>query len=215
MLTMKKPTWMFDQFEPFISTTTMLVHVDQLHNGYINKLNKRFGNTDILSVMPSNILKDPDAFLNIDDKQFYIDQMGGNVTHTLFWQCISPTKNAAKTSRNSQFLKAFNITHEFLAQKIVEEGLKRFGSGWVWGALTRDNQLALYSTKNHDTPYMRKQRPVFCIDVWEHAYFIDRFGDRESWLKNICTFINYETLDKVFLAHLEGKDILDTWVTKR
>jgi len=206
---MNRPVWSVNQFEPQISTITLDVHVNQLHQGYVDKLNKRFKDSGVLSIPPSRVLTDPDAYLSVDDKQFYIDQMGGNVTHTLFWKCITPQK---QNPADSKFLRTFGVSYDMLSKAIVSEGLKRFGSGWVWGALSKDKKLTIYSTKNHDTPYMRKQLPIFCVDVWEHAYFIDRFGNREAWLNCICQYLDFRNIDIFLDAHLRNIDILDSLV---
>lgn len=210
MLHVCKPLWSLDQFEPEISTLTMDVHVNQLHKGYVDKLNKRFGESGLLNISPSSVLSDPDAYLTSADKQFYIDQMGGNVAHTMFWKSISPNRR----QNTSKFLETYGLTHEDVVKAVLDEGLKRFGSGWVWGAISRDRRLTIYSTKNHDTPYMRKQKPIFCVDVWEHAYFIDRFGNREAWLKNVCGRLDYNNIDKFFEATQSDTDLLDQLVLR-
>ena len=111
-------------------------------------------------------------------------------------------------------------THPLIAlkKKIIESGLKRFGSGWVWGVLDpqKNFEFKLYSTRNHDTPYMRGHVPVFCVDVWEHAYFIDRHGNRKMWLEVICEFLDFDIIDQICQAQaLEGFDPVDLWVLNK
>ena len=45
------PLWSLDSFEPHISTETMFVHVNQLHKGYVDKLNAKFS-PRVLSIPP-------------------------------------------------------------------------------------------------------------------------------------------------------------------
>ena len=101
MLKQNLPHWNIQDFEPQISRETMNVHVNQLHKGYVDKLNKRFGGTQLLATPPSLVLQRLDGFLDTKDQTFYRNMMGGNVTHTLFWKVISPT--APTTYRDGAF----------------------------------------------------------------------------------------------------------------
>lgn len=210
MLTQNLPTWDIRDFEPHISVETMFVHVHKLHKGYVDKLNKRFGNSGLLSLDPSDVLRDLDGYLEDSDKEFYRNMMGGNVTHTLLWKCITPNPNPRY---QSQLLNDFGMSKSDIISKIKSEGLSRFGSGWVWGCIDPFRKtLKIYSTKNHDTPYMRKYVPLFCIDVWEHAYFLDDYGDRAKWLDAICEFIDWQAIDSIYNTFLDGQDPIDAWV---
>lgn len=210
MLTQSLPSWDIRDFEPHISSETMYVHVHQLHKGYVDKLNRRFSNTGLLGIEPSEVLRDLDGYLSGEDKEFYRNMMGGNVTHTLLWKCITPYPQARY---NSQLLSKLGLLKSGVVQRIKEEGLGRFGSGWVWGCIDPFRRtLKIYSTKNHDTPYMRKYIPLFCIDVWEHAYFLDDHGDRAKWLDIICQHIDWRAIDSIYQSFLDGQDPIDGWV---
>lgn len=213
MLTQCLPSWSIDAFEPLISSETLFVHVHKLHKGYVDKLNRHFENSKILTIPPSEILSDIKGYLDSKDQDFYQDMMGGNVTHNLFWKIISP--NPHRPNQNLPFFRDFKISPQALKAKIKQEGLARFGSGWVWGAIDSQGNLKIYSTKNHDTPYMRKQFPLFCIDVWEHAYFLDLHGDRKVWLDIICDKIDFDVINMIYTAHLQGSDLIDIWSLRK
>lgn len=214
MLERPEPSWSFDSFEPLISNETMSTHVLELHQGYVDKLNKwSQKNSFDLSVKPSEILMNLSRYLDEDQKDFFIDMMGGHVTHTLLWKTINPESKGVDYSK-SVFLNDYEISQGEVKKEIIKLGLDRFGSGWVWGVLDKRNEFKMYSTLNHNTPYMRKQMPLFCIDLWEHAYFIDRHGDRKSWLNAVCEFIDFNTIDEVYSNFLIGNNILDHWCLK-
>jgi len=185
MLTQSLPTWDIRDFEPHISVETMFVHVHKLHKGYVDKLNKRFASSGLLSIDPSDILRDLDGYLEGSDKEFYRNMMGGNVTHTLLWKCITPNPNPRY---QSQLLNDFGMSKSDIISKIKSEGLSRFGSGWVWGCIDPFRKtLKIYSTKNHD-------------------------GDRAKWLDAICEFIDWQAIDSIYNTFLDGQDPIDAWV---
>jgi superoxide dismutase, Fe-Mn family len=212
MLNLYRPWWNTSAFEPQISTLTLDVHINSLHQGYVDKLNKRLGNSELLSLPPSEVLSSLRSYMPRHLQEFYRNMMGGNVTHTLFWQVISPTVTNLKV-RDSAFLSDFRINPEALRKEIVKKGLARFGSGWVWGVLKGGEEFELYTTQNHDTPYMRKHTPLFCVDLWEHAYFLDDFGDRKVWLETITQYLDFKKIDEIYLSQVDRQeDIIDQWV---
>ncbi|HAM77031.1 MAG TPA: superoxide dismutase [Fe], partial [Alcanivorax sp.] len=50
-----------------------------------------------------------------------------------------------------------------------------FGSGWTWLVKTSDGGVDIVNTDDADTPiaHGNGQTPLFTVDVWEHAYYID------------------------------------------
>jgi len=209
MFRRKLPPWATNAFEPYISNKTMVTHTQVLHQGYVDKLNNRFGNTVFTGLPPSEVLSDPSAYLSPQDRQFYIDMMGGNLCHTLHWEVINP-KGTTRSVRELE--KALRLSVDEICAGIVELGLSRVGSGWVWGALDDRNEFVLYSTRNHNTPYMRRQTPIFCVDVWEHAYFLDQLADRKAYLENIVAFLDFSKISEILQAQLEGVDPINDWV---
>lgn len=207
MLRQNFPSWELDAFEPYISSETMFVHVNQLHKGYVDKLNREVS-TYILARKPSNVLRNLGSYF--DDtlmRDFYRDMMGGNVAHTLFWKSISPQIH------KGGYIKSVRKTSDAIISEVVAEGLKRVGSGWVWGVITQDRRFRIYSTRNHDVPYMRGHVPIFCVDLWEHAYFLDQHGDRKAWLENVCSFLDWDFINqRISNTLLNQPDELDFWV---
>ena len=75
---------------------------------------------------------------------------------------------------------------------------QRFGSGWAWLVVTKDNKLDIVSTANQDTPLGIGGRPVIGVDVWEHSYYIDYRNARpkylEAWFDNLVNWEHVEAL---------------------
>ena len=85
-------------------------------------------------------------------------------------------------------LKEYFESVEEFKNKMVAEGVARFGSGWAW--LVVDNgKLDVYSTPNGENPYKDGKFDVFGLDVWEHAYYLDYQNLRKKHIE--------EVLDKI------------------
>jgi Fe-Mn family superoxide dismutase len=204
-----EPSWDFNAFEPHISELAMFTHWNQLHKKYVtnlNELSKKYPN--IVNYKASDVLRNPNAYFDSEeDKTKYINNMGGHLCHTLFWYCISPQGTQKKT----QF---FDKNRKEIEKQMKEQGVARFGSGWSWLVLNKDNSLDCYSTQNHNTPFMRLQVPLLCVDLWEHAYYLDFLGFRKEWLDTIFNFIDWSKVDFILANYLnKGIYIIDDMLT--
>ena len=80
-----------------------------------------------------------------------------------------------------------------MLDKLQEEAVNHFASGWAWLVLDRGS-LRITSLHDADTPLVHEGMvPLFTLDVWEHAYYIDYRNERPKFagavLKNI---VNWE-----------------------
>jgi Fe-Mn family superoxide dismutase len=66
---------------------------------------------------------------------------------------------------------------EVFKNQFADAAEKQFGSGWAWLIVDKTGKLVVTSTANQDNPLMPKQiisgTPILCLDVWEHAYYLD------------------------------------------
>jgi Fe-Mn family superoxide dismutase len=46
-------------------------------------------------------------------------------------------------------------------------------------------ELEIYSTSNGDNPWKDDKSPVFGLDVWEHAYYLDYQNLRKKHLEEV------------------------------
>lgn len=215
-LVLPEVRWEFSDFYPYISEETLVVHLLQLHAGYIKRLNDwGIKNKGILEIPPSEVLSNLYRYLDDYDKTFYVNNMGGHVTHTLFWGIMNRSPKISVENIEATSLGAhFELKGSEFKKDLIDCGMSQFGSGWIWGCLDSSNNFRIYSTLNHNTPYMRKQKPLFCIDLWEHAYFLDSLGDRKSWIEKILNFIDFSIIDKIYQAHLDDLNVIDYWCMK-
>jgi len=51
---------------------------------------------------------------------------------------------------------------------------------------------------------MRGHFPLLCVDLWEHAYYLDYKSDREGFLKAIVGKINWDNVQKRWDAFTGG-----------
>lgn len=57
-----------------------------------------------------------------------------------------------------------------------------FGSRYAWLVCGNGGGLSVVKTPNQDCPITQGQWPLLCIDVWEHAYYLDYQNRRADYV---------------------------------
>ncbi|MFR9190156.1 MAG: superoxide dismutase [Anaerotruncus massiliensis (ex Togo et al. 2019)] len=98
---------------------------------------------------------------------------GGVWSHEFYFDCMTPKPaSACPCGTLAKAVDAAFGSCERLRDVMTQSALTRFGAGWAWLACDGDGRLRVLSTGNQDTPLPLGLRPVLCVDVWEHAYYL-------------------------------------------
>ena len=75
------------------------------------------------------------------------------------------------------------------SKTLAEEGANHFSNGWAWLVLDR-GKLKITSLHDADTPLVHDgMTPLFTLDVWEHAYYIDYRNERPKFADAVLSNI--------------------------
>ena len=75
-----------------------------------------------------------------------------------------------------------------------------FGSGWVWLASDYDGRLYIITKPNAGTPLNDSLVPLMCIDVWEHAYYLDYRNQRKQSVEDFWKIIDWDVVEERYRA---------------
>ena len=105
--------------------------------------------------------------------------------HSFFWQCLAPAKGQQPDGQARQADRGRLRQRRALLQKLQEEAVNHFASGWAWLVLDRGT-LRVTSLHDADTPIVHEGMvPLFTLDVWEHAYYIDYRNERPRFATTV------------------------------
>lgn len=181
----------FDALEPVIDAKTMEVHHDKHHATYVNNLNKAVENY-------------PEwASKSIEDLMIHLKEVpeeirtavrnngGGHYNHSLFWKMMAPVGTTElKGALLDKINESFGSFDEFKKQ-FAAAATGRFGSGWAWLVVDGD-KLAVVSSANQDCPLSEGKKPILCLDVWEHAYYLKYQNRRADYVDNFFHVVNWD-----------------------
>lgn len=185
-----------DALEPFIDRSTMEIHHSKHHAAYVNNLNNAIKGTEAENKSILEILE------NASNYSLAIrNNGGGHYNHSLFWKLLSPYKTKISDELLNEINKAFG-TFEKFQEEFSDAAMKRFGSGWAWLIVNDYGKLQIISTPNQDNPLMDvtavKGYPLLCLDVWEHAYYLNYQNKRNDYIIAFFNIINWKEVDERF-----------------
>ena len=73
------------------------------------------------------------------------------------------------------------------------------GSGWCWLAFNPDSEtIEIRVTKNQDrlSDEQKHLVPLYTVDVWEHAYYLDYFNNRLKFIQELWKLTNWTKIEE-------------------
>ena len=194
----------YKDLEPYISEEIMKLHHDKHHAAYVNNLNTAVEKyPEFFEKSAEELLMDLNEIPE-DIRMAVRNNGGGHVNHSMFWQIMRPASGYPDAGAGpsgelaEEIKKTFGSFSEF-QQKFNDEGVKRFGSGWVWLIKNKNGVLEVVSIPNQDNPMSDGHFPIMANDVWEHAYYLQYKNLRADYLKAWWNVVNWEEANKKFI----------------
>ncbi|KAJ1301339.1 hypothetical protein OPQ81_003739 [Rhizoctonia solani] len=203
----------YNALEPYISEEIMTLHHKKHHQTYVNAYNAAAESL-------SKLLDDasPQAARQQIALQSAIKfNGGGHINHSLFWKNLAP---AGKTGLKPD---GTGLETPNLAQAIKEnwkEGENSFeafkkefnaaalgiqGSGWAWLVLNfKKERLEIITTPNQD-PVLPPYIPLFGVDMWEHAFYLQYKNVKPDYLAAIWNVINFHEAERRLIEGTTAK----------
>jgi len=184
-----------DALEPHIDKQTMEIHHGKHHNAYVTNLNaalEKHPDLQSKSVedLISNISSVPEAI-----RTAVRNNGGGHANHTMFWQIMGPNAGGPPTGAIADAINGSFGGFDKFKEELKKAGVGRFGSGWAW-VIDQGGKLAIESTPNQDSPLMDGKKPVFGVDVWEHAYYLKYQNRRPDYIDAWWNVVNWTEINK-------------------
>ncbi len=184
-----------EALEPHIDAQTMTIHHDRHHQAYVTNLNTALAKAPDLGKKPiEEILRDLNAVPE-EIRTAVRNNGGGHANHVQFWTLMAPKAGGAPTGAIADALTSTFGSFDKFKELFNQAGATRFGSGWAWLS-DEKGKLIVHSTANQDTPISEGRRPIFGLDVWEHAYYLKYQNRRADYITAWWNVINWAEVNK-------------------
>ncbi|HTV97992.1 MAG TPA: superoxide dismutase [Steroidobacteraceae bacterium] len=155
--------------EPVISAKTLSFHYGKHHRNYVDTTNKLVAGTELADMPLESIVR---SCAGKPDRVGIFNNAAQAWNHTFYWQCLKPKGGGEPPAALKQKMQAAFDGVDGCKKELSSAAVSQFGSGWAWLVLEGD-KLKVVKTANAETPLTQGLKPLFTIDVWEHAYYLD------------------------------------------
>ncbi|WP_349681471.1 superoxide dismutase [Sulfuricurvum kujiense] len=183
--------------EPYISSLTLEYHYGKHHNTYVVNTNNLIKETELDTLSLEEIIL---LTANDSTKTSLFNNAAQVWNHTFYWNSLKPNGGGLPTGEIAKKIDTDFGSYDNFAKELKESALGQFGSGWAWLVL-KNGKLSISKTSNADTPIAHGVKPILCIDVWEHAYYLDYKNARADYADAVIkNLLNWEFANR----NLEG-----------
>jgi len=169
-----------DALQPHISKETLEFHYGKHHQAYVTNLNNLIKGTEFENASLEDIAKKASGGIFNNAAQVW--------NHTFYWNCLSPKGGGAPSGALADAInKKWGSLDEF-KKAFQASAVGNFGSGWTWLVKKADGSVDIVNMGAAGTPLTTGDKALLCVDVWEHAYYIDYRNLRPKFVE---TFLNH------------------------
>ena len=168
-----------DALAPHMSKETFEYHHAKHHQAYVTNLNNLVPGTEFAGKSLEDIVKTSSGGIYDNAAQVW--------NHTFFWSCMKPAGGGEPSGALAAAIAAKFGSYAAFKEAFAKSAVGNFGSGWTWLVKKADGSVDIVNMGAAGTPLTTGDKALLCIDVWEHAYYIDHRNARPKFVE---TFLN-------------------------
>ncbi|QJC21671.1 superoxide dismutase [Arcanobacterium buesumense] len=172
--------------EPHISGKIMELHHDKHHAAYVTGANNAVAN--LAAAREAGDL----SKINQLSKDLAFN-LGGHTNHSIFWQNLSPNGGGQPEGELLEAIKDSFGSFDSFQKHFTAAALGIQGSGWAVLAYdTISGKLNIFQLFDQQGNVPPVTIPLFMVDMWEHAFYLDYLNVKADYLKAIWNIANWE-----------------------
>ena len=186
----------YDALIPILNEETLRFHHDKYYKTYVDNLNNTLADYPELQQMSlKELLVMLEELPAVAQKP--IQNNGGGVyNHELYFDSMkSPVGQEPVGELAEAIIRDFGSYKQWQEQ-MKQAAMGQFGSGWAWLVTDASGKLSIVQTPNQEVPDLKLYTPLFLVDVWEHAYYLQYQNRRADYVDGWFTLINWRKAQK-------------------
>jgi Fe-Mn family superoxide dismutase len=181
-----------DALAPHMSAETFDYHYSKHHQAYVTNLNNLIKGTEYENLdLEAIVKKAPAGGIYNNAAQVW--------NHTFFWNCLTPNGGGAPKGALAAAIDAKWGSLDAFKTAFQTSAVGNFGSGWTWLVKKADGSLDIVNMGAAGTPLTTGDKALLCVDVWEHAYYIDYRNMRPKFVETyLASMVNWSFAEANF-----------------
>lgn len=196
MYKLKKLPYNYEELEPFIDTHTLGLHHMKHEQNYVNKLNELLLKNNYnyeYELVELNYHLDE---FNESDRKDILFNLGGIINHEIYFNSMGAKKEEPNIFLKTKIKEDFGSLDEF-KKSFKKSALALKGSGYTFLVLA-NNKLKIVNLENQENPYYHNFIPLICIDMWEHAYYLNYENKKDIYIDNFLEIMDFKNANNLF-----------------
>lgn len=190
--------YLYQDLEPYIDTHTMGLHYNKHAKKYVDTLNRLLKENNFdFSIGLLELAQRIDLY-SWKNKGDILFNLGGVINHNLYFHSINKKKVESTGLLKEDLIKKYGSIEDFM-KEFINISMKLKGSGYTFLEFGPSG-LEIKNYTNQDSPLFSLRVPLFTVDLWEHAYYINYNNDKKKYLENF-----FEIADFTVANHLYKK----------
>lgn len=186
----------YDALLPVIDEETLHFHHDKHYKTYVDNLNNTLADYPELQQMSLKEL-----LISLEElpaaAQMPIRNNGGGVyNHELYFDAMKSPVGQEVCGELAEAIKRDFGSYKQWQEQMKQAAVGQFGSGWAWFLTDCDGKLSIVQTPNQNVPDLAVYTPLFLVDVWEHAYYLQYQNRRADYVEGWFSLINWRKAQK-------------------
>ena len=172
--------------EPYISGRVMELHHDRHHAAYVAGANAA------LEALAAARDDGDLGAVNLWEKNLAFN-LGGHTNHCVFWANLSPAGGGRPEGELAEAMKDSFGSFERFQAHFTATALGIQGSGWA--VLAYDSisgKLVVFQLFDQQGNVPVGTIPLFMVDMWEHAFYLDYLNVKADYLKAVWNIANWQ-----------------------
>lgn len=181
----------YNALEPYISADIMKLHHQKHHQTYVNNLNA--AEEQLAEAMQKDNIN---QIIKLQPVLKF--NGGGHINHSIFWEVLSPNGGGEPSGDLKHVITRDFGSFDRMKEELTNATVAVQGSGWGWlGYNPTSCRLRIAALPNQDPLQPTTGLiPLFGIDVWEHAYYLQYKNVRPDYIKAIWNIVNWNAVSK-------------------
>ena len=184
----------YSALEPYTSGQILELHHDKHHAAYVK------GANETLEKLATVRDKNDYAPINGLEKSLAF-HISGHVLHSIFWENLSPDGGDKPDGELAAAIDENFGSFDNFKSHLTQATLAVQGSGW--GALAWEptgKRLIIEQIYDHQGNIGQGTTPLFVIDAWEHAYYLQYKNVKADFFEAIWNVANWADVAKRYAA---------------